>query len=66
MIIPLCRHPKTSGRPKFRDIFLKLTDRDENVLSLPGGIPTTNVLGSSLEYGEHLYKDLQEKYLLSS
>lgn len=62
--VSTCRHPSKNDRPTFRDVVLALTDRKDDVLSIPDDKNRcTNVLGNSLEEGEGLYKDLQERYL---
>ena len=54
-------------RPSFRKLFLTLVDSPEEVLSVPTEILGTyhlaGVLGSPLEAGQILYRDLQDRYL---
>ena len=53
-------------RPSFRDLLLALLDDPKVVLSIPReALDTHNhaeVLGSPLEAGEHMYRDLQARY----
>ena len=64
----MCRHPATSTRPKFRDLVLALTGGEADVLSIPQEALDTHqfagVLGSPLEAGINMYKDLQKKYIM--
>ena len=54
-------------RPSFRKLFLTLVDSPEEVLSVPtetlGTYNLAGVLGSPLEAGQNLYRDLQDRYL---
>ena len=54
-------------RPSFRELLLTVLDSPEKVLLIPPGTLSTHhlagVLGSPLEAGESLYRDLQDKYL---
>ena len=56
------------GRPSFRELFLALTGDISQVLLIPqtdGEIhPLAGVLGSPLEAGKNMYKDLQNKYTI--
>ena len=56
-----------ADRPSFRKLFLTLLDNPEEVLSVPTEILGTHhlagVLGSPLEAGQSLYRDLQDRYL---
>ena len=53
-------------RPSFRDLLLTLLDNLKEVLSIPQEDLDTHshagVLGSPLEAGEHMYRDLQDRY----
>ena len=53
-------------RPSFRDLLLALLDDPKVVLSIPPEALDTHshagVLGSPLEAGEHMYRDLQYRY----
>ena len=53
-------------RPSFRDLLLALLDNIKVVLSIPPEAFETHshagVLGSPLEAGENMYRDLQDKY----
>ena len=57
----------TSQRPSFRELLLTLLNNPEEVLSIPPGTLGTQhlagVLGSPLEAGEGLYRDLRDRYL---
>ena len=63
----LHRNPVAARRPSFRDILLGLLDKPDAVLSIPPEALDTHhlagVLGSPLEAGENMYKDLQNRYL---
>ena len=54
-------------RPSFRELLLTLLNNPEEVLSVPPGTLGTHhlagVLGSPLEAGESLYRDLRDRYL---
>ena len=56
-----------ANRPSFRELFLAFLDSPEEVLSIPPGSPSAHhlagVLGSPLEAGGSLYRDLQDRYL---
>lgn len=66
MIFPPCRNPVASNRPAFREILLILLGSSEEVLSIPPAAVDTHhlagVLGSPLDAGESMYKDLQYRY----
>ena len=53
-------------RPSFRDLLLALLDDTKVVLSItPEALDThshAGVLGSPLEAGENMYRDLQDRY----
>ena len=55
-----------SQRPSFRQILLSLLDTPEMVLSIPqedlGTHHLAGVLGSPLEAGKNMYRDLHERY----
>lgn len=61
------RNPVASCRPPFRELLLTLLNNPEEVLSIPPGTLGTHhlagVLGSPLEAGESLYRDLRDRYL---
>lgn len=61
------RNPEAAHRPSFRKLFITLLDSPEEVLSVPmailGAHYLAGVLGSPLEAGESLYRDLQDRYL---
>ena len=61
------RNPVAGSRPVFRDILLPLLDKPESVLSIPPEALDTHhlagVLGSPLEAGENMYRDLRYTYL---
>ena len=54
-------------RPSFRKLLLTLLDDPEDVLAVPSEAvatyPNAGVLGSSLEAGTYMYRDLQDSYL---
>jgi hypothetical protein len=56
-----------SCRPSFRELLLILLGNPEQVLSIPAGTLGTHhlagVLGSPLDAGESLYRDLRDRYL---
>ena len=58
------------GRPSFRELFLALTGDKSQVLLIPQADgethPLAGVLGSPLEAGKKLYKELQNKYIVWS
>ena len=62
------RHPITGSRPNFRELVLALTGDKSEVLLIPQGDGDTHslarVLGSQLEAGKNMYKDLQNKYIV--
>ena len=53
-------------RPSFRELLLTLLGNKKVVLSIPRGALNTHnlagVLGSPLNAGERMYRDLQNKY----
>ncbi len=61
------RHPETKLRPGFRDIVLTLTGSEVSVLCIPeedsSTHPLAGVLGTSLEAGENMYHQLQNRYI---
>lgn len=61
------RNPVAAHRPSFRKLFITLLDSPEEVLSVSTGMlgahHLAGVLGSPLEAGESLYRDLQDRYL---
>ena len=60
------RSPVAAQRPSFRELLLALLDDPKVVLSIPpetiGANPLAGVLGSQLEAGENMYRDLQDRY----
>ena len=65
---PFYRHPTATDRPSFRELFLALTGEKSQVLHIPQTDdeihPLAGVLGSPLEAGKNMYKDLQNKYII--
>ena len=57
-------------RPSFRDLLLALLDDLKVVLAIPQEALDTHshagLLGSPLETGENMYRDLQDKYYNST
>ena len=65
---PPLRHPVPRKRPNFNDIMLFLLKSDKDILVVPEEAssthPKANKLGADLQAGVHMYKDLQETYLI--
>ena len=60
------RHPDPKKRPNFNDMMLSLLTCDKDILLVPkeecSRHPEAGILGSDLQAGVCLYKDLQESY----
>ena len=61
-----CRNSVAGLRPSFRELLLTLLSNPKTVLSIPQEALNTHnlagVLGSPLEAGANMYRDLQNKY----
>ena len=67
-LFSFCRHPNVEERPTFCDIIQDLQKSDFHILKWSAEDKKTyskeaRRLGSSLELGKEMYKELQEAYL---
>jgi hypothetical protein len=64
------RDPTAGSRPRFRELTIVLTGNAQDVLAVPqkalDAHELAGVLGSPLEVGKNMYKDLQDKYCSES
>ena len=63
-----CRNPVAAQRPSFRELLLTLLNIPNAILSIPQEALDTHslagVLGSTLNAGEDMYRDLQNRYMV--
>ena len=68
LCLNIYRNPDVPFRPKFADISFELMSDRKEVLSIPQEALDSHfhagVLGSSLDAGERMYTDLQNRYIL--